>query len=127
MNIGDSSCNDGGSGDCSLFSNDAELDVLDIGLRVFGRQAATTPLLYQDIAFLDPNSCTWRNFQISDGVLDIPDRSLTITSSNLLRLNQPDTEGAPDYKWYMGLNQVISDSRTDRVGSGLRRVLIRME
>jgi hypothetical protein len=81
-------------------------------------------------AFLNRDDCTWSEFQVSDGLLDIPDRNYTLQSQNLLRLNQPDTEGAANAKWYLGLNRVVENGSgvpSGRDGSGVRRVLVRIE
>jgi len=125
VNIGDSPSNDGWAGDAANFSNDAEMQILNSDMSVYGNDY-TPPgrsLLLSAANFVKSgetpiikvmnNHLEWNSLTAEGG----------LTSPYLYGLGQPDNEGKPNYDIYAAFNRVIS-GRPDRVGSGLAWVRI---
>lgn len=126
VNIGDSASNNGYGGDAAQQSNDAEMQVTDTSMYVYGRDgtpsqplasvpgiAAAGTLLSLEV---DNRRLGWDNHAGIAGGLDSP---------YLYALNsQPDTEGPINADVYAGFNRAISTF--DRFGTGVRRVTLRL-
>jgi hypothetical protein len=122
LNIGDSPSNNGGSGDGGEFSNDAELEIQGTQLNVLGRDGSNPVVQFQDASFVGSTDCTWRSFKIADRTIEVGEKNIRLASDNLIRINQPDTEGQPNALIYMGLNRVIGG--TFRSGSGVQQATV---
>jgi len=122
LNIGDSPTNDGWSGDAGTASC-AELQIGTQTLKVYGKAYG-------------PGQChTYgtQNYVLQDGALKIVIRDkfvsvgqpyMPMQDAELYQL--PDV-GRPDgFKIYAAFNSVVSQ-RQDRVGKGLRRVMITLQ
>jgi hypothetical protein len=123
-NIGDSSTNDGGGGDSSTQSNDAEAMLQNQTLSVFGRDGTPTyPLQTVPNAGLTAGSVA--TFEVLDRRFCWNFGTYTCkTSEWLYALNgQPDTEGPVGYDIYAAFNRVIT-GRADRNGTGVSSVTV---
>jgi hypothetical protein len=125
LNLADSPSCDGGGGDAAQFSNDAELELNNTGVWLFGNDYGrnadkATPLLGGTAAFVPATGCSVRTVVISDGSVRSVDPGLDVRSPFSLRLDPPaDHEGKPDRVWYVGLNRSVGSNEPKRSGSGL--------
>jgi hypothetical protein len=128
LNLGDSpSCN-GGGGDDTQFSNDAELELRNSSLWLFandyGRPASkTSKFLTEGAGFVASAGCSTRTLIVGDGLLHSAQPAIDVRSPFALRLDPAvDDEGKPDRRWYLGINRSVGSSAPDRSGSGLKWV-----
>lgn len=127
LNVGDSPTNDGGGGDYGSTSNDAEFQIRGTTLDVFGSDYAIGSATRRQTVdgFLSPGGCQSVTAEVRDReiVLSSGGRRHVFRGEALLRLNPPrDDEGAPDWRWFIGLNRVIDGTR--RRGTGVVRATI---
>ncbi|MEG4917265.1 DUF4347 domain-containing protein, partial [Microcoleus sp. B7-D4] len=129
VNLGDSASNDGYGGDASTNSRDAEMQIVNGGMAVFGNDYNTPPG-----GELTPGNVP--NF-VSNGSrveLEVSNEQLawdnksglknSLNSPYLYALNgQPDATGPVNSEIYAGFNRVISGPG-DRIGSGASKVTI---
>jgi hypothetical protein len=125
LNIGDSSTNDGYGGDARTQSNDAEIQVVDAMLSVYGND-------YMILGERDMLNLPHFVNHASVNLIEVRDQRLDwafdgaagyLSSWFLFALNgQVDWEGPSNYKIYAGFNRSIY--RTDRNGTGLGLVVI---
>ncbi|MEG3970225.1 DUF4347 domain-containing protein [Microcoleus sp. T2B6] len=129
VNLGDSASNDGYGGDASTNSRDAEMQIVNGGMAVFGNDY-NTPAGGE----LTPGNVP--NF-VSNGSrveLEVSNEQLawdnksglknSLNSPYLYALNgQPDATGPVNSEIYAGFNRVISGPG-DRIGSGASKVTI---
>ncbi|MFM6043094.1 MAG: Calx-beta domain-containing protein, partial [Dolichospermum sp.] len=125
LNIGDSATNDGYKGDASTQSNDAELQILNQNLTVYGNDY--TPTTLNPLANITnfANNVNSVELVISNGqvVWNSPNAVGSLNTPYLYALNgQPDAEGPVNYDVYASLNRVING--TYRIGSGASKVTI---
>jgi hypothetical protein len=125
LNVADSpSCN-GGGGDATQFSNDAELELNNTGIWLFGNDYGrnaekVTPMLGGKVDFVAAAGCSVRTLVIADGSVRSADPGLEVRSPFSLRLDPPtDHEGKPDRLWYLGFNRSVGSGEPGRSGSGL--------
>ena len=130
VNIGDSITNNGFDGDGSTQYNDAEMQILNTQLTVYGNDKANElgiePLKQVNNFVTEDSTVTlevrneyfrWDN---NSGISD------SLNSPYLYALNgQPDTQGPVNYDIYAGFNRVISSS--SRNGSGVSKVTVCLE
>lgn len=126
FNLGDSSSNDGLSGDGSTQENDCEAEGYGDTFNVYKSDKARDPfkkILYQKKGFLkhrvtfivSDQSLFWNNH---DGIINI------LNDSTLFALNdQPDSQGQVNSDIYLALNRVISGDY--RNGHGLCRAALK--
>ncbi|HYP26758.1 MAG TPA: hypothetical protein VE262_08575 [Blastocatellia bacterium] len=129
VNIGDSISNNGFAGDFSDQSNDAELQILDGLLSVYG-----SDFIPPDVRLLLTYSPVVEKKRSSIR-LRIKNQSLTwqyngqqggVSSPYLYALNgQSDDEGTVNYNTYAAFNRTISSS--GREGSGVKRIKIELK
>jgi hypothetical protein len=87
----------------------------------------TTPEFLHLPSFFSATGTSIRRLTIRDRVVRLDEGSTYWESDALLRVKPPNgPEGSSDTYWYVGLNRVVSDSRTDRVGSGVRTATLRL-
>ncbi|MCE2672784.1 MAG: VWD domain-containing protein [Microcystis sp. 53598_E5] len=125
LNIGDSATNDGYKGDASTQSNDAELQILNKDLTIYGNDY--TPTTLNPLANITnfANNVNSVELVISNGqvVWNSPNAIGSLNTPYLYALNgQPDAEGPVNYDVYASLNRVING--TYRIGSGASKVTI---
>ncbi len=126
VNVGDSATNNGGGGDAATQSHDAEMQVYDTTMKMFG--SAGTPtyplgevsgLVQSGIRLtLDVSNeqLRWHNYS---------GEAETLVSPYLYALaGQPDSEGPVNYDIYAAFNRTIAAPW--RNGSGVTRVRIRL-
>jgi uncharacterized caspase-like protein len=125
LHVADSpSCN-GGGGDSAQFSNDAELELLNSGLWLFGNDYAraadkVVTILGSRPDFVAAGGCSVRTLVLADGSVRSAEPAVNARSPYSLRLDPgTDHEGAPDRRWYLGLNRSVGSGAPDRTGSGL--------
>ena len=131
VNIGDSPTNNGAGGDGHSFSNDAEITILDRTLSFWADDTHPSPrLLLEQPGFLWlPTECGGANFYLTraptttfvgaTGSAVIRDFS----TPHMFRMGAPDTEGAPNTDFWVGLNRTILDS--SRRGKGVTNAIFR--
>jgi hypothetical protein len=125
LNVADSPSCDGGGGDATQFANDAELELNNTGVWVFGNDYGRNagkgaPLLAGQVDFVPPAGCSVRTIVIADGSVRSFEPPLEVRSPFSLRLDPPhDYEGKPDRLWYLGLNRSVGSNEPKRSGSGL--------
>ena len=137
LDIGDSSCNDAGGGDCNVASNDAELDIQETSEGAFPMvlylnddalaNGVTNRTLDTYPDFFAKTQSAKRTLQLSDGKVCLGGTSKCWQSAGLLRLNAPDTQSnTPDNNWYIGLNRVVWEALRNppRIGRGVRNVTL---
>jgi hypothetical protein len=123
LDLGDSPGCDGGGGDHSQFSNDAELEVKGRAMWVYANDYGRAPdgrivVLGSSPAFVPTSGCVERSIVVGDGT--VRGGQLDITSEYALRLDPTrDDEGPPDRRWYLGVNRSIGSAEPARSGSGL--------
>ncbi|MCI5195555.1 MAG: hypothetical protein D3919_04855 [Candidatus Electrothrix sp. AW5] len=131
VNIGDSKTNNGGKGDAGTQSNDAELDIVDNLMSVYGNDGidhAVDPEMYKLLTYsLRPGR--------SSITLRIKDRFVGWThlrrtgehrSEYLYALNgQVDTEGPENHTIYAAFNRVVGTAF--RSGEGVSKVSITLK
>jgi hypothetical protein len=129
VNIGDSVSNDGYGGDAGSQSNDAEMQIVNGNMAVFGNDYNTPPGA-QIVRGNVPNFVS-KSSRIE---LEIGNKNLVWNNNNGLKnsLNSPylyalsrqgDATGSVNSNIYASFNRVIS-GRSDRLGSGVRKVTI---
>lgn len=122
LHVADSPTNNGYAGDMGSRSNDAELQIVERALSLFGNDSARGAKLYDDPTFLEAQRCQDVRLFVGDGVAQAESPCMTVTSDGALRLAPPsDSEGPPDSEWYVGLNRVVAGGRS---GSGLERLAL---
>jgi hypothetical protein len=125
LHIADSPSCDGGGGDATQFSNDAELELQNAGLWLFGNDYGRTadklsPVLAGKVDYVATGGCSVRTLLIADGGVRAAEPPLNVRSPFALRLDPPaDHEGSPDRIWYVGLNRSVGSNEPKRSGSGL--------
>lgn len=129
VNIGDSVSNDGYGGDAGTQSNDAEMQIANAGMAVFGNDYNTPPgaqiargnvpnLVSKGSRIeleISNENLAWNNNKGRQNSLNSP--YLYATAS------QADATGSVNSNIYASFNRVIS-GRSDRLGSGVRKVTI---
>lgn len=128
VNIGDSSTNDGYGGDSGTQSNDAEMQIVNSSMMVYGNDYNTPPggglfpsgkslalnAQYNVTLTVRNNYLGWENYACSN---------CSITSPFLYALDgRPDIEGPINYDIYAAFNRTIYDST--RSGTGVSTVQI---
>ena len=129
VNIGDSITNNGYDGDGSSQYNDAEMQILNTQLTVYGNDKANElgiePLQQVNNFVTDGSTVA---FEVRNEYLGWDNNSGISDSLNspyLYALNgQPDSQGLVNYDIYAGFNRVISSSRK---GSGVSKVTVCLE
>lgn len=122
LHVADSPTNNGYGGDSASRSNDAELQIVDRTLTIFGSDNARGARLYEDGELLGPQGCQDLRLYLGDSVALAEQPCMTVRSDGALRLDPPsDREGPPDSEWYLGLNRVVAGGRS---GSGLQRLAL---
>ncbi len=121
FHLADSPTCNGWGGDGGQFSNDAEIQLLNTTLSLFGTDGNNGADLGDSNPFVPASGLSTRSIWVADEVVQSFDPCYTVNSPYALRLNAPDPEGAPDALWYVGLNGVYS-GESDRRGSGLTKV-----
>ncbi|MDM8558970.1 hypothetical protein [Candidatus Parabeggiatoa sp. HSG14] len=132
VNIGDSQSNNGWAGDNADQSNDAEMQIKDKTLAVFGNDYIPseettdgTRHILSVPEFTQVKEVV--RFEVSDGYLAWLSANITdeLYSPYLYALNgQADNEGSSNYDIYAAFNRVISSS--SRSGSGVSFVCIKL-
>ena len=123
LNIGDSPSNDGWSGDAGHASC-AELQVAAQTLKVWGKPYGSTPACHvygtQNYVLRDGSL----KFAVRNHFVSVGQPYFPMQDFELFQL--PDTAKPDGHNVYAGFNQVIRH-RDDRVGHGLRRVMITLQ
>lgn len=125
LHVSDSPSGNGGGGDATQFSNDAELELVSSGLWLFGNDYGRSvdkvvPILASRADFVASTGCSVRTLVLGDGSLRSAEPAIDVRSPYALRLDPPnDHEGQPDRRWYLGLNRSVGSAAPGRVGSGL--------
>lgn len=118
LHLADSPSCDGYSGDGGQFSNDAEVQLLDTTISVYGSQDGGSTLLGSFGAVVPAGACAVSTWRLADGAFAVLDTDITLETSALLRIDPPsDSEGAPDARWYLGLNRTYGSAA--RLGTGV--------
>lgn len=134
LNLGDSNTNNGWGGDGCTAINDAELQILNGVLELYGSDLLDTDPDYgYKVRFMK----RWENVIGSDGKLrlEVADGKVTYLNSEGRRetfehyalfalAGQPDREAGVNYDLYLGVNRVVAPGRT---GSGISKVKISFE
>jgi hypothetical protein len=123
VDIADSSTDNGWGGDAGTQSNDAETQVLNQDMSVYGSDACHGQLLQNVPGFAQSGGTI--TFVVSNNRLDYLNASGsgTLTSSCLYALaGQPDTEGPVNYNIFAAFNRVVATS--SRSGTGVSSVLL---
>jgi hypothetical protein len=125
LHLADSPSCDGGGGDATQFSNDAEIELQNAGLWVFGNDYGRiadkqTPVLAGKADYVESTGCSVRTLVVADGSVRGAQPLINLRSPFSLRLDPPaDHEGTPDRVWYLGLNRSVGSAAPSRSGSGL--------
>jgi hypothetical protein len=126
VNIGDSPSNNAYGGDAAQFSNDAEMQVTDASMYVYGKDGTPTQPLVALNNFAASTSLL--TFEVNNRRLSWDNRAgaaSALASPLLYALNgQPDTEGPVNHDVYAAFNRVIWDNY--RYGTGVTRVTVRL-
>ncbi|MEP6524884.1 DUF4347 domain-containing protein, partial [Microcoleus vaginatus DQ-U2] len=129
VNLGDSGSNDGYGGDGSTQSRDAEMQIVNGNMSVFGNDYNTPPsgeLTQGNVSNFVSNASSVE-LEVSNEQLGWDNKSglkNSLTSPYLYALNgQPDDGGPVNSEIYAGFNRVIS-GYSDRIGSGASKVTI---
>lgn len=132
VNIGDSSSNDGYAGDSGTQDHDAELQIVNNAFTIYGSDYTpaedtldgTRQLLHIPDFLAESRDVV---LQIGDGYIQWDNgtgEADTLEKPYLFALaGQVDPGGTRNYTLYAAFNRVVS-GRSDRVGSGVTRVLI---
>lgn len=122
VNVGDSISNDGFSGDGASQSHDAEAQIVDGVLSVYGSDSAPAneKLLTQAKLGMAPGA--WTVLEVGDGELawsHVGEGAAgRVRSPHLYALQgQPDREGTPNRTVFVAVNRTVS-GRSDRTGTG---------
>jgi hypothetical protein len=130
LDVGDSSTNDGYGGDAGTRFYDAELELRDGALSVYGSdllQAAPRHLKTWNKAVAAGDTVTLEianeefSFEGPSGPKSMKDKALFALAGQ----SDPDNGYAVDYDIYIGVNRVIS-GRPDRKGSGIGRLKVEL-
>jgi hypothetical protein len=130
LHVADSPTCDGGGGDATQFSNDAELEFRDQSLWVlpsdYGRTAENRIMpLGSSTGFVAARGCSERTVVLGDRRMQSKNPPLKVESDFLLRLDPArDDEGTPDRRWYLGVNRSVGSAAPGRAGSGLAWVQV---
>jgi hypothetical protein len=125
LHVADSPTSDGAAGDGGQFSNDAELELRDTGLWLwgndYGRKADLADLDLTSLPdFTDARGCSRGTLLLGDGLVRSGDGRVRVRSPHALRADPPaDHEGRPDRRWYLGINRSVGSDSPERVGTGL--------
>ncbi|HXU81454.1 MAG TPA: caspase family protein [Polyangia bacterium] len=125
LNLADSPSCDGGGGDATQFSNDAELELQNAGVWLFGNDFGRGPdkqstLLAANVQYVASRGCSVRTLVVADGSVRSAEPGLDVRSPYSLRLDPAvDHEGKPDRFWYLGFNRSVGSNEPRRSGSGL--------
>ncbi|MEG4215049.1 DUF4347 domain-containing protein [Microcoleus sp. Pol14C6] len=129
VNLGDSASNDGYGGDGSTQSRDAEMNIVNGSMSVFGNDYNTPPsgeLTAGNVPNFVTNASSVE-LEVSNEQLAWDNKSglkNSLTSPYLYALNgQADDGGPVNSEIYAGFNRVIS-AYSDRIGSGASKVTI---
>jgi ASPIC/UnbV protein/VCBS repeat protein len=126
VNIGDSASDNGYGGDAAQQSNDAEMQVTDASMYVYGKDGTPSQPLVAVNSFASSGSLL--TFEVNNRRLTWDNHAgiaSALASPYLYALNgQPDTEGPVNYDIYAAFNRVIST--TTRSGTGVTRVTVRL-
>jgi hypothetical protein len=129
VNIGDSISNNGFAGDGADQSNDAEMQILDQVLSVYGSDytAPDARLLLKSLPVVEGKRAsiklTIKNQFLSCGYNG---QTSELSSQYLYALKgQRDDEGAVNYEIYAAFNRTIGSS--DRNGSGVRKITVELK
>ncbi len=122
FHLADSEGCNGYGGDDSRSNHDAEIQVLDSALTVFGSDVATPPsaVFNSTGTFVTAAGCSTRHVFVADQVIRSDNPCISVNNAGALRLNPPgELPGPADALWYVGMNGVVAGGRT---GSGLTRL-----
>lgn len=124
FNLGDSPSNNGWGGDGGDFSNDAELEIVNGKLDVFGSDdlsgEAKILLRGRDLGIRPGRTV---HFEIANGEVRA-DKDVHLKHPALFALDgQPDREGPVNYDLFIGVNRVVAGGR---FGSGVAAVKVRL-
>lgn len=129
VNIGDSISNNGFAGDGADQSNDAEVQILDKVLSVYGSDyiSPETRLLLQYSPIVEGKRASI-SFRVKNQFLSwsYNGQKGNLSSQYLYALNgQQDDEGSVNYDIYAAFNRTISSS--GRTGSGVRKITVELK
>lgn len=134
FNLGDSNTNNGWGGDSSTAIHDAEIQILNGNLEIYGSDLLDH---YPEYPPKKRFMKAWKNVVDDDGGtvrIEIADGEVTYIDSEGRRdsyhhpalfalAGQDDPEAGVNYDLYLGVNRVVAGGR---VGSGLSRVQVRL-
>jgi hypothetical protein len=132
VNIGDSPTNNGGAGDSGTQSRDAEMQILDNGMSIFGNDHTVGSKLLANFSNLSLANRTI-DLLVSDLRFDwsnvSPITNGFVSSPYLYALaGEFDTEGPVNYTIHAGFNRVVDDaSASSRFGCGVTSFQVRVE
>lgn len=124
LNLGDSPTNNGWAGDSGSNSNDAELQIKDGILSLYGSDAMGegNHLIKSWTQRVEPEQPL--TLEISDGRLAVTfanGETEVVEHPALFALSgQPDQEGSTNYDLYLGVNRTVSPGRTGSGVSGVK-------
>lgn len=123
VHITDSPSGNGGGGDATQFSNDAEAQLVGTGLDVITNDldpGGSASRIHTDPAYVPAAGCTTFTWTVRDQFFGSDLGAVAVSSPYILRIDPPtDPEGAPDALWYIGLNRTYGSAA--RVGTGVTR------
>lgn len=122
LHVGDSPSNNGFGGDAAQFTNDAELQIVDTDIIVYGsdRSVDSPDHVREYPATFSATGCAQIDLLIGDGTLFIGPACVEEENPDLFRLDADDREGESDRRWFVGMNRTYASS--GRAGSGLRQL-----
>jgi uncharacterized caspase-like protein len=125
LDVADSPGGDGGGGDDGQFSNDAELELRNTGIYLltsdYGRDSrGNVGVVTSRPDFVKSRGCSQRTLALGDQLLRSHTPAVVARSPYGLRLDPArDDEGAPDRRWFFGLNRSVGSAAPTRSGRGL--------
>ena len=128
LHVGDSPSNNGFGGDGAEFTNDAEVQLVERTLEVYGNDLAPLErkIVLRDTEFVRSEGCTRRWIEIRDREVRTNGAVERVESDFALRLDAPDSEGGPDRLWYVGFGGAFAGD-ADRRGDGLVSACLRVD
>jgi hypothetical protein len=128
FNLGDSQTNNGYSGDANTQANDAEVHSINNNLYFYGRDnpsGGSYGELHIEPNFVGVQPYTTLTLNAKDELLESDNgfHQYDLNSYKLFQLNSQPDSGGVNNDQYLGMNRVISPSRS-RVGRGLCKVRV---
>lgn len=125
FNLGDSPTNNGWGGDGGTCSNDAELEIVNGKLDIFGSddlEGDQKVLLRGRDLEIKPGKVV--RLELANGEVT-GEQGLSVRHPALFALNgQPDREGPVNYDLFVGVNRVITGGRTGSGVTGLKLTFV---